>query len=72
MLKILIAVFLVGSLISFVLYGLDKAKAEIGDKARCEEDVLSYVAFPQVAEKFFDARAEKEQNTVKYSIVAID
>ena len=52
--------------------GLDKARAEIGDKARCEEDVLSYVAFPQVAEKFFDARAEKEQNTVKYSIVAID
>ena len=28
MLKILIAVFLVGSLISFVLYGLDKAKAK--------------------------------------------
>ncbi len=28
MLKILIAVFLVGSLISFVLYGVDKSKAQ--------------------------------------------
>ena len=52
--------------------GMEKAKAEIGDKAKCIEDVLSYVAFPQVAEKFFDYREEKARNTVKYTIQAID
>ena len=52
--------------------GLEKAKAEIGDKAKSVEDLLSYVAFPQVAEKFFDAREEKARNTVKYTITAID
>ena len=48
--------------------GLEAAKAEIGDLAKCEEDVLSYVAFPQIAEKFLANRAEKEKNTVKYTI----
>ena len=52
--------------------GLEKAKAEIGDLAKSEEDVLSYVAFPQVAEKFFAAREEKLRNTAKYSISAIE
>lgn len=46
----------------------EKAKAELGDKARCDEDVLSYISFPQVAEKFFQAREEKESNTVNYTI----
>ena len=46
----------------------EKTKAELGDKARCDEDVLSYISFPQVAEKFFAAREEKESNTVKYTI----
>ena len=46
----------------------EKAKAELGDKARCDEDVLSYISFPQVAEKFFAAREEKESNTVNYTI----
>ena len=49
--------------------GLEAAKAEIGDLAKCDEDVLSYVAFPQIAEKFLQNRAEKEKNTVKYTIV---
>ncbi len=52
--------------------GLESAKAEIGDKAKNIEDLLSYVAFPQVAEKFFDWREEKARNTVKYTITAID
>ncbi len=49
--------------------GLEAARAEIGELAKCEEDVLSYVAFPQIAEKFFQNRAEKEKNTVTYTIV---
>ena len=38
---------------------------------KCAEDVLSYALFPQVAEKFFEAREEKERNTVKYTIKEI-
>ena len=46
----------------------DTYKAEIGDKARSTEDVLSYIAFPTNAEKFFASREEKESNTVNYTI----
>ena len=49
----------------------EKMKAEIGETARRDEDVLSYIAFPQVAEKFFKERAERETKIVKYNIVAI-
>ena len=47
----------------------EKTKAKLGDIARCDEDVLSYIAFPQVAEKFFEARRAKEENVAKYTIV---
>ena len=50
----------------------EKAKAEIGDKAKSDEDVLSYIAFPAQAEAFFDKREEKAKNTFKYSIRRID
>ena len=50
----------------------EKAAAELGGTARCEEDVLSYIAFPQVAEKFFEQRREKEERVCKYSIVAVE
>ena len=46
----------------------EKAQAELGDTARCEEDVLSYIAFPQVAEKFFAERKAREEKKVRYSI----
>ena len=46
----------------------EKTKAELGKRARSDEDVLSYIAFPQVAEKYFDFREEKESNTVNYTI----
>ena len=46
----------------------DKAKEYLGDTARCEEDVLSYIAFPQVAENFFAKRREAEEHVVHYSI----
>lgn len=50
----------------------EKAAAELGDRARCEEDVLSYIAFPQVAEAFFAARQEEEEKRVSYSIRAAE
>ena len=46
----------------------DKAAEQLGDIARCEEDVLSYISFPQVAEKFFQQRQEAEEKKVRYSI----
>ena len=50
----------------------DKIKAEIGDLAESDEDVLSYIAFPQVAEKFLKERKEKKQHIVTYTIERID
>lgn len=52
--------------------GFEKAKAEIGDKAHSEEDVLSYIAFPTQAEAFFDKRDEKAKNTFKYTIEEVN
>ncbi len=36
--------------------------------AKSDEDVLSYIAFPNLAEKFFAERKEKEENEVTYTI----
>ncbi len=36
--------------------------------ARCDEDVLSYIAFPNLAEKFFEERKAAEENEVTYTI----
>ena len=48
-----------------------KAQEKLGDTARSEEDVLSYVAFPEVAEKFFEKRKADEEKVVRYSIQAL-
>ena len=52
--------------------GFEKAKAELGERAKSDEDVLSYIAFPAQAEKFFDNREIREKNTFSYSIEQID
>jgi len=39
---------------------LEKARAEIGDQIEKEEDVLTYIMFPQVAKKFFEDRANSK------------
>lgn len=49
----------------------EKTKQELKGVARCDEDVLSYIAFPQLAEKFFQERKEKEENEVTYTIEAM-
>ena len=48
---------------------VETTRQKLGDLAKCDEDVLSYIAFPNLAEKFFEERKEKEENTVTYSIV---
>ena len=50
----------------------EKAAEHLGDTARCEEDVLSYIAFPQVAENFFEQRKADEEKICKYSIEPIE
>lgn len=49
----------------------EKTAEKLGDTAKCEEDVLSYIAFPSVAEKFFDERRANEEKKVRYSIEAL-
>lgn len=39
-----------------IAHELEKYRAEAGDLAKCEEDVLSYALFPQVAKKFLEKR----------------
>ena len=47
---------------------VDKTRKELEGVARSDEDVLSYIAFPNLAEKFFEERKEKEENEVTYTI----
>jgi oxaloacetate decarboxylase (Na+ extruding) subunit alpha len=50
----------------------EKARAEIGDLAKSEEDVLSYVLFPQVAKEFLANRGKpKEEELSMDQLVAI-
>ena len=49
----------------------EKTKAELGETARSDEDVLSYIAFPQVAEKFFEERKAREEKMVRFTIEQI-
>ncbi len=50
----------------------EKAKAEIGDKAKSDEDVLSYIAFPAQAEKFFDYREEMKDKIYTYEFKTVE
>ncbi|MCQ2602697.1 MAG: pyruvate carboxylase subunit B, partial [Clostridia bacterium] len=50
----------------------EKTKKELEGIARSDEDELSYIAFPQVTEKFFDARKAKEEKIVKYTIAPME
>ena len=46
-----------------------KAKEALGDLARSEEDVMSYICYPDQTMKFLTDRKAKEENICKYSIV---
>ena len=46
----------------------ENAKAKLGNLAESDEDVLSYLAFPQIAEKFLENRLEKRSKHVTYTI----
>ena len=48
---------------------VDDTRKKLEGIAKSDEDVLSYIAFPNLAEKFFEDRKAKEENEVTYSIV---
>ncbi len=48
---------------------VEPTRKKLGDLAKCDEDVLSYIAFPNLAEAFLEERKAKEENVVTYSIV---
>ena len=46
----------------------EKAQEKLGELAKTDEDVLSYIAFPSVAEKFLEERKAREENICTFSI----
>lgn len=46
----------------------ENIKNEVKNVAKTDEDVLSFILFPQVAEKYFKEREEKRAVKVRYSI----
>lgn len=44
------------------------AKTALGDLARSEEDVMSYICYPTQTKKFLEDRKAKEENEVTYTI----
>lgn len=50
----------------------EKTKEELKGIAKNDEEVLSYILFPQVTEKYFAARKAKEEKVVKYTISPVE
>ena len=48
---------------------VEATRQKLEGLARSDEDVLSYIAFPNLAEEFMLKRKEKEENICTYSIV---
>ena len=45
-----------------------KAKEALGELAKSEEDIMSYICYPDQTMKFLEARKAKEENVCKYVI----
>ena len=48
---------------------VEDTRKKLGDLAKTDEDVLSYIAFPNLAEKYLQERKAKEENVATYTIV---
>ncbi|MEG2450632.1 MAG: pyruvate carboxylase subunit B [Clostridia bacterium] len=49
----------------------EDTKKQLAGVAKNDEDVLSYILFPSVTDKYFAARKEKEEKKVRYTIAPI-
>ncbi len=50
----------------------EKTKEKLKGIAESDEDVLSYIAFPNEAEKFFEERKLRRENKINYTIEQMD
>jgi len=48
---------------------VETTREKLGDLAKTDEDVLSYIAFPNLAEKYLEERKVREENVATYTIV---
>ena len=48
---------------------VEDTRKKLGSLAKTDEDVLSYIAFPNLAEKYLQERKAKEENVATYTIV---
>ncbi|MBC8575583.1 pyruvate carboxylase subunit B [Yanshouia hominis] len=48
----------------------ESTKRELGAKAKCDEDVLSYLVFPQLAEKYFEKRDQPAEDPAAIAAAA--
>ena len=48
---------------------VEDTRKKLGSLAKTDEDVLSYIAFPNLAEKYLQERKVKEENVATYTIV---
>ena len=49
----------------------EKVKNDIKNMAKTDEDVISYILFPQIAEKFFKKKEEPNEVKVSYTIMKV-
>lgn len=50
----------------------DKTKAELGSRVTCDEEVLSYILFPQVVNDYLTKKEEERERKVSYTIEKVD
>ncbi len=50
----------------------EKTKAELGDKVSSDEEVLSYILFPQVVGDYFAKKQEERERKVSYTIEKVE
>lgn len=50
---------------------VETVRAQLGDRAESDEDICTYIAFPALAEKLFDAREEAKSRKYTYTVKAV-
>lgn len=51
---------------------VEETRKKLGSRAKSDEDICTYIAFPALAEQFFEKREEEKRHTFSYSIQAIE
>ncbi len=51
---------------------VDETRKKLGKLAKSDEDVCTYIAFPALAEKYFEQREEAKKRTYSYTIRSVE